>query len=243
VGTMKVTAGWEEEARKAIWDGLLLGPNGTVYDENGDPVLDPSVLHVKESRKRRSPGMDNIQFTNALRKAATHWSHNMTTAQRSAWQVASRTKSGGRPTVEGPMPNGWDLFAQVALAPLYFKSDPANYATSDNPQPASSITIDQASLDNQTITIKANFAGPPYPDDHSILYVFQIQPLRTRNLSASRFTWCIGQAQLADNGPLIDTWTFPVIFPLRADVQVRCLVRQHLALNGVQNYIVSATPT
>jgi len=141
------------------------------------------------------------------------------------------------------MQNGWSLFSEVALAPIYFARSADNYATNDNPQPASSISITEANATNRTITIHTNFAGPPYPDDHSIIFIYQVTPARKRSLSKTRFTFSIGSKQLHNGGPLIEDDTFPAAFPFNTGDQVICLIRQHLALNGTTNTLATATAT
>ncbi len=192
---------------------------------------------------RRAPMPEKILFANALRQAAHLWHNSLTEQQRDTWKLLSTYNDGARPGRKPCPPNGWDIFAQYALAPLMFSAlEPPDLNPADRPSPET-ITFDHALVTTLELQFTATFYFPPGPNLPSFFFIYQVRPDAFGKPGALRYTNLAGYTDRHPEEGVTQVIKVTSVWALQWGDPVQCLVRHHCPEQCVWNFDLTTTAT
>jgi len=205
--------------------------------------LNQGCWNLRKNAPRARPKVGPYLFHNTLNMAATLWRTVLSAADRQQWIEASATYAFARPGRSASPANGWTLFAGTCFAPLYFGAPITGETTIDQPSDPSNITFDIAEIETQTMHFTLTMP-PPHGDwAPGLTLIYQIQYSKQEAADRLRRTILCGWHQNVDPEVASQGWWTPALQEIRADEDVRCLVRHHRGLHGVTNFDLTQSPS
>jgi len=223
--TLRTTSEHHQPDPPEDLDALVLQFGADGYGANG-----------RNTARRRIPQDLELRFTNALRQAAHLWHNVLDDTLRNLWTYYAGTQDGARPERRESPANGWCLFAQYALAPCWYDApNPAGPIPTDAAY-AQDVTFDLADADTQLLHFTATFPEDLTPNEATVFFAYQVDPQYIGTARAFRRTMLAGYYHTPYPTDPPFAWSCPAPYPFQLNEAVHCLVRQHVAPFGVQNF-------
>lgn len=222
--------------------GEVWRPNWVIDPDTGLPVWSGTWEVRENSRRNFMSSIDNL-LINRIRAVAEVWHNVLDDATRAIWKLNEATHDGARPDQDKNLANGWNLFAEMALAPIAWSAGCDGYFATDNPQDPDILTFDTASSGSLALQFTAGFSEPPFSDEYMFAFIHQVDPLHVDKRDADRRTICIGYYQFLHAPAPSQQFTANAVFPFNSGDKVQVLIRLHKSLNGVTNILLSCTAT
>ena len=211
--------------------------------DTNDWEWDGTTAVFRDSTRRTNMTSIDNAFNNRIRAVAEIWHNVLDDATRAIWKLNEATHDGAREGMQKNYPNGWNLFAEMALAPIAFSAGCDGYFASDNPEDPDSLTFDSADSATQELHFTAGFSEPPYSDVYMFAFIHQVDPLHVDKRDSDRRTICIGYYQFQHAPAPDQPFSAKAVYAFNAGDKVQVLIRLHKSLNGVTNVVLTCTAT